>query len=162
MSRVRVHGEYGTLEFMAAYRSAVEKRPDTVRKLPVIRDNSRHRQQIGKSLERALKGAKSRAKAKGVEFSLDYAWALQTVENQKLCCALSGIPFYGIKKGASTRHPYSPSLDRIDPAKGYTKENVRIILSGMNVMLLDWGTDVFETIARRYRLKTQKVRKTKP
>ncbi len=44
----------------------------------------------------------------------------------------------------------SPSVDRIDPLRGYSKTNVRLITYGMNCCLHDFGEAVFEGVARSY------------
>ena len=48
-------------------------------------------------------------------------------------CQMTGLPFCLDKpnNGAST-HPYAPSIDRIDSNKGYTKDNIRIVLWAVN------------------------------
>jgi hypothetical protein len=51
--------------------------------------------------------------------------------------------------------PYAPSLDRIDCRKGYTKDNVRIVVYALNVMLMDWGEVVFSRVAASYRYAKQ-------
>jgi len=50
-------------------------------------------------------------------------------------CELTGLPFDFIPSKNSFRNLYSPSLDRIDSSKGYTKDNVRIVLSSVNCAL---------------------------
>lgn len=62
---------------------------------------------------------RERAKRSGLEFNL----TLEDLIPPKVCPVL-GIPlFYGAGKLSDN----SPSVDRVDPAKGYTKENVQII-----------------------------------
>jgi hypothetical protein len=64
--------------------------------------------------------AKYRAKKKGLAFDLS-----QDMLMPEFC------PVLGIRleraKGTLTRQDASPTLDRIDPKGGYTKENVRVI-----------------------------------
>ncbi len=66
-----------------------------------------------------LNDARRRAKIKGLEFSI-------TVDDIFIPekCPILGIP---LKQGNGKPEDGSPSLDRIDPAKGYTKENVWVI-----------------------------------
>ena len=58
---------------------------------------------------------------------------LPTLEIGK--CELTGLPFDFTPSKNSFRNLYSPSLDRIDSNKGYTKNNVRSVLSSVNCAL---------------------------
>lgn len=50
-------------------------------------------------------------------------------------CEVTGLPFDMKPMGsASKKNPYAPSLDRIDNSKGYTVDNVRIVLWAVNLM----------------------------
>jgi hypothetical protein len=49
-------------------------------------------------------------------------------------CQLTGLPF-DFNPTTTRQNPYAPSLDRIDSQKGYTKDNVRIVLYAVNVAL---------------------------
>jgi len=50
-------------------------------------------------------------------------------------CQLTDLPFDFMPSNKTSTNPYSPSLDRIDSQKGYTKENCRIVLSMVNFAL---------------------------
>ncbi len=92
--------------------------------------------------------ARYRAKEKGVEFGLtmeDIA-DLQTVIDLGTC-QLTGIPFN--LNGGKTWD--SPSLDRIDSARGYVRENVRVVLYCVNVMANIWGPNKILEIASAIR-----------
>lgn len=67
-----------------------------------------------------LQNAKSRAKKKGFDFNL-------TVDDFEIpdFCPVLGIPLE-LVWGEGTKDN-KPSLDRIDPNKGYTKDNVQVI-----------------------------------
>ena len=72
--------------------------------------------------------AKNRAAAKGWAFDLTPEW-LQPKLEQGLCEA-TGIPLElsgGEHKGYGHFRPWTPSLDRIDPTKGYTTDNVQVV-----------------------------------
>lgn len=77
-------------------------------------------------LSYALRMAKQRAIKKGMEFNL-------TEEDLVVpeYCPLLGIPLQTNKKGAGND---SPSIDRIDSSKGYTKDNVWIISHRANTL----------------------------
>ena len=75
----------------------------------------------------AVKGAKKRATDKGVPFdiSIDYVESILPTK-----CPVFGTQFAyaGNKKVV----PESPSIDRIDPAKGYVEGNIAIISAKAN------------------------------
>jgi hypothetical protein len=74
-----------------------------------------------------LTGARKRARQFGVEFSLTYEDLLPIL--QKGRCQRTGIifsPGYGMGLGGN--HPFTPSLDRIDRSRGYSKDNVQIVV----------------------------------
>jgi hypothetical protein len=73
-----------------------------------------------------LKQAKKRAKDKGLEFSL----VLEDIVIPTHC-PIMGEPLQYIPDGYSD---YSPSLDRVDSSKGYTKDNIQVISSIANRM----------------------------
>lgn len=68
-----------------------------------------------------LDGARQRAKEKEFVFGLDYEWVDQ---NLKTHCPVLGIEFEFCK---GRPLPSSPSLDRVNNEKGYSKSNVKII-----------------------------------
>lgn len=72
--------------------------------------------------------AKHRAEVKGWEFNLTPEW----IEPKLVAgvCEATGIPLElsGEKfKGYGHFRPWTPSLDRIDPTKGYTTDNVKVV-----------------------------------
>lgn len=75
-----------------------------------------------------LQGAKGRAKKKGLEFNLEPS----DISIPTIC------PILGIKLeraiGTGLKLDSSPSLDRIDPNKGYIKGNVWVISQKANAM----------------------------
>jgi len=76
--------------------------------------------------------AKHRAKKKGIDFDLTTEWA-QSLLTKK--CPKTGIDFDLEVKGKDykLRSPYSPSIDKIDPSKGYTVDNCQIVSWWYNV-----------------------------
>lgn len=42
-------------------------------------------------------------------------------------CPIFNVPLVILKENNKQRHPQSPSIDRIDPKKGYIRSNIRII-----------------------------------
>jgi len=85
--------------------------------------------------------AKARSKKNGLEFTI-------TKHDIKIpsICPVLGIPI--IVSPGTGRRPDSPSLDRIDNTKGYTKENVRVISDRANMLKSNGTVEEFEAIIR--------------
>ena len=77
---------------------------------------------------RMYRRAKSRAKSKGLEFSITKEDIIIPAACPILRCPLV------VHKGKSGAFPDSPSLDRIDNNKGYTPDNIWVISQKANMM----------------------------
>jgi hypothetical protein len=86
-----------------------------------------------------IKGAKRRAKEKNSQFLLTLNDVLPQIQKGK--CELTGLSFDFTPMGKRTRNPYAPSIDRIDSSKGYTPDNVRIVLVAVNDCLNQYGEE---------------------
>lgn len=84
-----------------------------------------------------LGNCRRRAEKKGLEYNLDPEWFK---EKCKDVCEITGLPFsVEAPREKNKRNPLSPSIDRIDTNKGYTKDNCRVILWAVNRALGDDG-----------------------
>lgn len=88
-----------------------------------------------------LQGAKQRAKKRGLEFDLDYTWAIS--EWGDGCCKRTNIKFNLNNNG--TTGNYSPTIDRIDNSRGYTKDNCQLVIWMYN-RAKGSGTDIDVTV----------------
>ena len=83
---------------------------------------------------------KARAERKGLPFDLDINWMHERLQQG---CALTRLPFdltLNLQRGKGSGHPLAPSVDRIEPARGYVKDNCRVVFWGLNA-LKGAGTD---------------------
>ena len=87
-----------------------------------------------------LNGARFRSRIHNIPFSLDKAWIL---ENLKDFCPIFGTSFL-LCSGKIKNE--SPSIDRLIPSQGYTKENCRIISFKANRMKSDGTLDELEKV----------------
>lgn len=94
----------------------------------------RERDPVMVKLNNIYSGAKRRADQRGLEFdlTLDYLRSLVT-----WYCPALGIQLDWSLKGSGNTSPCSPSLDRIDSSKGYTKSNTVIISRRANTIKND-------------------------
>lgn len=92
-----------------------------------------------------VSNAKHRAKKAWLPFDLD-AYRSEIRHRLTQPCELTGTPF----KIGGERDWNSPSIDRIDPEKGYVYSNIRIILWALNSAFGYWGEDQFEVVARAW------------
>jgi hypothetical protein len=77
-------------------------------------------------VKRLLAVTKYRARKRGIPFDL-------TEEDLAIprFCPVLGIPLYRAK-GARAQGPNSPTVDRIDPEKGYVRGNVLVVSAKAN------------------------------
>lgn len=99
--------------------------------------DSRERYASSSRASRMLRAARSRACRHGFELSIDLAWVEQRLEAG--VCEVSGIPFVT----DALRHPFLPSLDRVDSSRGYTPDNCRAILWMLNAAKQELPEAVF-------------------
>lgn len=80
-----------------------------------------------------VSSARDRAKAKGLPLDITF----QEIQDRVTAgfCEATGIPF----NLTVVRAWNSPSLDQIEPGKGYTRDNTRVVIYAYNVMANVWG-----------------------
>lgn len=62
-------------------------------------------------------------------------------------CAVTGLSF--VWRTAGNYHPLSPSIDRPDSSKPYSKDNFRIVCWAVNAGCGSWGQNIYLAIAAR-------------
>ena len=98
---------------------------------------SEARRRITKRAQCLVSNCRTRARRRGIEYALDsQVDALQAIIN-KGKCQITGTAFNLV--GGRTWN--SPSIDRIDPSKGYVPDNVRVVCHAINAAMSDWGED---------------------
>jgi hypothetical protein len=85
-----------------------------------------------------IRSSRKRAAANGILHNLDFAWGK---ERWTGFCEITGIEFdLPDKRFGHKNRNFFPSIDRIKPELGYTKDNCRFVLWAVNVFKGD-GTD---------------------
>jgi hypothetical protein len=92
--------------------------------------------------EEILKSCKGSAKRRGHE-------CLLTLEDVRelftgMTCSVTGVPLQLEWTGGGSKNPWYPSVDRLDCAKGYTRDNVRAVCWAFNQARGDWPDEVVE------------------
>jgi hypothetical protein len=91
-----------------------------------------------------MRHARFRAHRKGIAFDLEKHLEDLQKRIDAGFCEVSGLPFN--LDGGRTWD--SPSFDRVDSTRGYTHDNVRVVLHAVNSALGDWGDAKMLEIAR--------------
>jgi len=74
-------------------------------------------------------------------------WVAEKLSSGK--CSMTGLTLRMEHwRDAGDRHPRSPSLDRIDPKKGYTPDNVRIVCWQVNLARNSYGDEALYEMCR--------------
>ena len=93
-----------------------------------------------------LARSRSRAKYDGIEHSIVLEDILPKIKTG--FCELTKLPFDLKPVTKTSQNPYAPSIDRIDSLKGYTKDNIRIVLYSVNAALGQFGTEILLPILK--------------
>ena len=81
-----------------------------------------------------MKTIKKRMGKWGILDSLDFEESYLIDLMKTGFCVETGIEFIYEKQERFKCHPFSPSVDRIDSTKGYTKDNIRMVIWQYNLM----------------------------
>jgi len=105
-------------------------------------------ERLRRTLKKIYSGAQRRAWRSGIDFTLPPDHVEDLWRRQGGCCAVSGISFNDERfDHAFVKHPYAPSLDRIDSQMGYTSDNARLVCTCVNFGLGQWGDEVLRRVA---------------
>jgi hypothetical protein len=95
------------------------------------------------SINGKVSAARQRAKNKGKDFDIDIDFVQSLWESQGGLCALTGKKM-GLRADKNSQESFSSfSIDRIDSSKGYTKDNVQLIMWGVNCMKSNMDMKLF-------------------
>ena len=93
--------------------------------------------------------ARDRARRNKLKFAIDFHFIVSLAEKQEYKCVLTGKQFT-YKCNNRKYSPWNPSIDRIDSKKGYTKDNVRLVCTIVNLALNNFGENVFSEMCKAY------------
>ena len=96
-----------------------------------------------------ISGFRNRAKKQNVPFNLTVDDMKDLIKNAADICPALGVKMKIAKLYANNSN-YSPSFDRIDPKKGYTKNNIVIVSNRANRIKSDATVDEIRKVADFY------------
>jgi hypothetical protein len=83
-----------------------------------------------------------------LEYDLDPEWLLEKFEIG--VCEATGLPLVFERSIKYSMHPSTPSVDRIDPRRGYTKDNCQVVCAAINYMMGQYPTHLTRVYARAF------------
>jgi len=89
--------------------------------------------------QQLLRYAKRRALKNGLPMDLNLDWVYERVIKGR--CEYTVCRFDFNKAEHSYSNPMTPSIDRIDSSKGYTKDNCQVVIWAYNLLKSDWGAE---------------------
>lgn len=131
--------------------TVVCRSPACVRSKSAATSANRRSRSVEELLRCLLIQVRSRSKRKGIDFDLDEEWVCTTLAAQQGKCALTGVTLLASHPiGKRRGHKHTASIDKIDPDKGYTKDNCWLISYIANVAknahsvedLMEFATDL--------------------
>lgn len=102
-----------------------------------------------------LCSARNRAKKQKRQYNISLKWLLKQYDKQNKKCKLTNI-LLEFKTNVRKRKqflPFSPSLHRLNEYKGYTKDNVSLVCTGINIAMNRFKREDFKKIVLGYLLK---------
>lgn len=109
---------------------------------------------VNKRASLILASIKQRAKMRGWVFELDGFGPELQARIDAGYCELTGYPFnLSPADERYSRRFDGPSLDRIDSKKGYTRDNVRVVLNMVNYALNIWHEDELREVMTHWLMK---------
>lgn len=104
-------------------------RDSLLKKRKVYRDKRKNT--FNCTVNNLLSAAKVRSKKRNLEFNLDKEWV--TTHLQPLICEATGTLLQLEIDSTYQYTPFRPSIDRTDNAKGYTKDNCKVVCTIYNL-----------------------------
>lgn len=133
------------------YRADPESGYREHRKRKGQRDKERYFSDIEHRCRQLVSSARRRAAKRNMPFNLDARTMVAVIQVQTGRCAVTGTPFQLGRSEEYSRSPLAPSIDRKDCSKGYTWDNVQIVVAWYNLLKNEWSdTDAKEFIRVAY------------
>ena len=96
---------------------------------------------LASALDISWHRTRQRAQSRALPFQLGLRHYLAMIEESGLRCTVSGLPFSPAKIPGTNRNLLKPSIDRLNPLKGYVPGNVRLTNMLVNLARNDAADD---------------------
>lgn len=95
--------------------------------------------------------AKNRAKSRNIEFNITRDFLIELYRRQNGLCYYSNIEMKDTigNRNRNNNDPYSLSIERVDSTRGYTKDNIVLCCSVINIMKNGLSKEEFLSICRK-------------
>lgn len=104
--------------------------------------------EIWKALKRTMFSARKNALRSDLQFDISLTDLRTLYIRSGGRCEVTGIAF-GLGCYGTNRAPFAPSIDRIDCATGYERQNVRLTCQIANLAMNVWGAEVLREFVRK-------------
>ncbi|HEX5319039.1 MAG TPA: hypothetical protein VFW46_07770 [Stellaceae bacterium] len=96
--------------------------------------------------EKAYRVRARAAPQKGTRFLLtrDEFWGM--VIRARGRCQMTGQPFDRFYRGPTGKHPFIPTIDKVNPVGDYTADNCQLVTWISNVAVCDFGREAYMTM----------------
>lgn len=128
----------------------------------------RRQQDLSALVQTLFDATRKRARQRKIAFGLTCDGLAEMLCRQEWRCAITGLRFEtrSIAGAKAFRDPFRPSVDRIDPPRGYIDGNCRLVCTAVNFAIGEWGEEIFfaiaeAAVARRRERTGNGFRKTK-
>ena len=125
-----------------------QKTPSNRKKYLESQRKSQRRYRIKHWHYRLFENIKVSASRKGLEVEVEKNFILELWDNQRGLCFWTQIP---LLKNGPPKHPQKASVDRIDPSKGYLKDNIVLTCQFANLGKSDVNIPTFFEFLRTLR-----------
>jgi hypothetical protein len=104
-------------------------------------------------ITKLYKDLQNNAERRNIEVNIEKNDIIKLYEKQKGLCALSGEKMTHICEPGTQRknpkHIYNISVDRVDPCKNYTVDNIQLVCNRINVIKWDLDQDIFIDLCKK-------------
>lgn len=138
--RIQIPQGLSDEEFLAAYYSA--RRGEKL-SVPSAMEHLVSDPRFKATVRKMLNMARTRAKERGMAFSICHDDVVATLEKQGGVCALSKMTFDISQPEDGKRRMRTMSIDRVDSNGGYVSDNIRITSVMVNMARLNWSDGAF-------------------